>query len=83
MSPLDTTPEAYAVLLAIWRRMGPSGRHALVARMSEDLRELSRSGIRQRHPSWSESEVELELRRLMWGDALFRQVYPDYVAPAP
>jgi hypothetical protein len=83
MSPLDTTPEAYAVQLAIWRRMGPSGRHALVARMSEDLRELSRSGIRQRHPHWSASEVELELRRLMWGDALFRQVYPDYAAPAP
>jgi hypothetical protein len=81
MSGLDTTPEAYAIQMAIWRRTGPSGRHALVARMSEDLRELSRSGLRQRHPRWS--EVELELRRLMWGDALFRQVHPDQVSPAP
>ena len=63
--------------------MGPAGRHALVARMSEELRELSRAGIRLRHPSYSEAEVELALRRLTWGDALFLRVYPEHAALRP
>lgn len=79
----DTSSKAHAVQLGIWRRMGPAGRHALVLRMSEDVRALSRSGIRLRHPDYTDVEVELALRRLAWGDALFRQVYPEHVALSP
>jgi hypothetical protein len=83
MRAYDTSPEAYAVQFAIWRKMGAAGRHALVMRMSEELRELSRSGIRLRHPGYTEAEVELVLRRLTWGDALFMQVYPEHAALKP
>ena len=83
MKPHDTSAEAHEVQLAIWRRMGPKGRHLLVMRMSEELRELSRSGNRVRHPSYTETEVELALRRLTWGEALFRQVYPEHAELAP
>jgi hypothetical protein len=83
MSPSDTSQEAHEVQLAIWRRMGPRGRHLLVLRMSEELRALSRSGIRGRHPDDSEAEVELALRRLMWGEALFRKVYPEHEVLPP
>jgi len=79
----DTSPEAHQVQLAIWRRMGPAGRHALVLRMSEELRELSRSGIRMRRPDYTEAEVELALRRLTWGDELFLKVYPQHAALTP
>jgi len=79
----DTSHEAHEVQVAIWRRMGATGRHALVMRMSEELRELSRSGIRMRHPCYTDAEVELALRRLTWGDALFRQVYPEHAALKP
>ena len=81
--PTDTSREAREVQEAIWRRLGPSGRVALAIRMSEDLREVTRAGIRQRHPGYSEREVELALRRLMWGEALFASVYPDTPAPTP
>ena len=83
MRARDTSAEAHELQLAIWRRMGARGRHALVMRMSEELRELSRSGIRMRHPGYTEEEVELALRRLTWGDSLFRQVYPEHVALEP
>jgi hypothetical protein len=83
MRAYDTSPEAHEVQLAIWRRMGAEGRHALVIRLSEELRELSRSGIRLRHPGYTEAEVELALRRLTWGDALFRQVYPEHATLSP
>lgn len=79
----DTSCEAREVQDAIWRRLGPSGRVALAIRMSEELREVTRAGIRQRHPGYGEREVELALRRLMWGDALFASVYPDTPAPLP
>lgn len=79
----DTSREARELQDAIWQRLGPFGRVALAIRMSEDLREVTRAGIRQRHPGYSEREVELALRRLMWGDALFASVYPDTPAPAP
>lgn len=83
MRAYDTSPEAHEVQLAIWRRMGAAGRHALVVRMSEELRELSGTGIRLRHPAYTEAEVELALRRLTWGDALFMQVYPEHAALRP
>lgn len=79
----DTSPEAHEVQVAIWRRLGATGRHALVVRMSEEMRELSRSRIRMRHPDYTEAQVELALRRLTWGDALFRRVYPEHVALTP
>jgi hypothetical protein len=83
MLPLDTDHGAYAAQLEAWRRMGPQGRFALVARLSSDLRELSRAGIRQRHPLWTDLQVEMELRRLMWGDELFGKVYPEQQVSAP
>lgn len=61
--------------------MGAESRSLLAARMSDELRALSRAGLQHRNPGWTAAEVELELRRLIWGDKLFREVYPDYSAP--
>jgi len=83
MGPTDTTVEAHAAQVRFWRGLGPDGRLALAVRMSEDLREVSRAGISQRHPEYTEAEVELALRRLMWGDELFRRVYPSCAPTGP
>ena len=76
MTSRDTAPEAQAIQQAYWSRIGPVGRAALAATMSEDVREISRGGIRRRHPEYSEQEVELALRRLLWGSELFAAIYP-------
>lgn len=79
----DTSLEAHDVQMAIWQRLGPAGRVALAVELSDALREITRSGIRARHPAYDESEIELALRRLMWGDALFRAAHPERPMLAP
>ncbi len=73
----DTSLQAHDIQLEIWRQLWPTGRLALSIEMSEALRDITRAGIRRRHPECAEPEVELALRHLMWGDALFFKVYPN------
>jgi hypothetical protein len=77
MRPLDTSAASHAVQLEVYRRLGPTGRARLAVRLSADTRHLTRSGIRSRHPGYTDEEVELALRRLLLGDALFRRAWPD------
>jgi hypothetical protein len=83
MRPADTTPEAHAVQIAIYRRLGPEGRMELADRLSMDVRALSRAGIRARHPEYSPDQVEQALRRLLLGDELFRKVWPGQALLPP
>ena len=51
--------------------------------MSADTRELTRAGIRARHPAYTDEEVELVLRRILFGDELFGKVWPGRPLLAP
>ena len=83
MRPRDTTADSHAAQLAVYRRLGAARRAALAARLSADVRRLSRAGIRSRHPSYTDDEVELALRRLLHGDDLFRRAWPGRPLLAP
>jgi hypothetical protein len=74
--PADTTPEAWAVLVNIYRRMSPGRRLELVCEMSDSLRRLVADGVRHRHPDYTEDQVRLAVIRLWLGEDLFRQGYP-------
>lgn len=63
MTSLDTTAEAKAVQRAAWRAMTPEARVEIAARMSEAMMEVTRAGIRDRHPAFDEDEVTRELLR--------------------
>jgi len=76
MRASDTSFEAERVQVAIWRRLGPSARVAIAVRLSDDVRELARAGIRQRHSHYDDHEVEFALWRMTLGDALFTAAYP-------
>ncbi len=76
MRPADTSSESHAVQIAIYRRLGPSRRVEIAARLSAETRELTRAGIRARHPEYSDAEVEIAGRRLWLGDDLFRRAWP-------
>jgi hypothetical protein len=65
MRPLDTTPEAHAVQLELYRRLGPAR-----------CLELAADGIRARHPEYDEAQVRWALFRLLHGDATFRAAWP-------
>ena len=66
-----------------YRRMTGEERVLQAISMSEQLYEFAASGVRQRHPSYSEEEVQLALRRMRLGDALFRQAWPHAPLLAP
>ena len=74
--PLDTTIEAARVQAAVWRRLGMEKRLRLALEMIENARSLAESGVRWRHPEYSEHEVRLAAIRLRLGEDLFRKAYP-------
>jgi hypothetical protein len=74
--PADTTPEAAAVQIEIYRRMDPSKRLELAFQMTDALRQLVASGVQDRHPVYTPDQVRLAVARLTLGDEMFRQVYP-------
>jgi len=49
-----------------YRRMGPSGRFAVAAKLTNLVRELSRAGIRKRHPDYDAEQVSRELVWIMY-----------------
>jgi hypothetical protein len=74
MCPRDTTTAAADRQRDWYRACGPGRRGELALEMSEEARELSRSGIRARHPEWPEEQVADELLRITLGDELFARV---------
>lgn len=76
MPLLDTSPEVRALQLRLLRQRNDDERVGMAIRLSEDVREISRCGIRARHPDYDEQQVEWALRRLIHGDALFRAAWP-------
>jgi hypothetical protein len=72
----DTSPEAAAIQLEAWRRLGPEARVALAARLSDEIRQVSLAGIRQRNPDYDDDHAMRALLRLIVGDDLARAVCP-------
>ena len=78
----DTQPEAAAVQLAVFRRMGPQRRLEATLEMSDEGRELAADGVRHRHPEYGDAEVQDAVRLLMWGEQLYREVWPGRPLPS-
>ena len=73
----DTTADAERAQLAIWRRMTPADKLALVNRASLDADRLAMAGIRQRHPLATDRECFLRLAEFRLGPNLVRTVFND------
>ena len=74
--PMDTTAEAYAAQIEVYRRMSGKERIAVAFRLNELARETAMAGIRARHPDYAEEQVRLAFFRLTLGDELTRAVWP-------
>lgn len=77
MPPDDTSPDAHAAHYRWLRGLSYDARLRMAIQLSEDVRELSRCGIRARHPDYTPEQVEWALRRLVLGDDLFCAAWPD------
>ena len=76
MRPVDTTPYAEEIQIAIFRRMRPEERLQAALNLAQISRELLKAGVRSRHPEYSEEQVRLAVIRIMLGEDLFLSVYP-------
>jgi hypothetical protein len=75
--PADTTIEAARKQFEILRRLGPEVRLKMAFEMSDNLRSIVESGVRGSNPDYDEQKIKQEVLRLMIGQALFKQIYPD------
>ena len=75
--PPDTSPDADAMQLDVYRRLGGAGRLAIVFRLNALVREAAAAGIRRRHPDYTDEQVRAALMRLRLGDDLMRRVFPE------
>lgn len=52
--------------------MRPEERLRLALKMTDEVHEIARAGIRRRHSTWSEVQVQEELEELLFGIELAR-----------
>jgi hypothetical protein len=75
--PADTSIEAAVKQIEVLRRMDISARAAMTFQLSDNLRQIVEDGVRLRLGDCDEQKIRQEVIRLMIGDALFKQIYPD------
>lgn len=66
----DTTADARAVQLSVYRSMTPDQRTELAVGMSEELREVTLGGLRERHAGLTDEELAIHLVALWHGAEL-------------
>ena len=76
MRSADTSPDAHARQLAVYRAMTPAERVATAVAMSEDAADIAAAGIAARHPDYDGEQVRRAHLRLRWGDDLYVAVLP-------
>ena len=56
--------------------MGLSGRAEVTFQLSDQLYQVTKAGIRHRHPDYTEQQVTQAYLRLILDEELFEQVFP-------
>ena len=71
----DTTPEAEEILFAYWREAPAWKKWQKMEQLNRSARMLAVAGLRERHPTASETELRRRLADLLLGPALALRVY--------
>jgi hypothetical protein len=75
--PADTDAAVHQLQRQIYLRLGATERLAIAFRLSDAVKRLAISGIRHRHPDYTEGQVQQAFARLRLGDELVRAIWPD------
>lgn len=76
----DTSPDAEAVQIEIYRRMSASRKLELVEEANRTARELALAGLRRRHPEAGPEELFRRLMDLLLGEDLAAKAYGPLAA---
>ena len=79
----DTSADAEARQIAIWRALSSVQIAELVGGASRAIRALAFAGLRARHPGASDSELLARYARLTLGPELAARVYPELPLDRP
>lgn len=71
----DTSVEAEALQIEIFRRMTPAEKAHLVSEADQVARSLALAGLRRRHPEAGPAELHRRLMDLLLGEELALKVY--------
>jgi len=63
----DTSPAVTEAQNKLYREIGESGRARIAAEMSDMLRDLAITGVRQRHPEFDDEQVLTEVLAVFYG----------------
>lgn len=75
--PADTTIDALRKQFEILQRLGIEGRAEMTFELSDNLRQITESGVRLRHPEYNNREVRREVLRITLGDELYRKAFEE------
>lgn len=81
--PRDTNPETYELQLRLYRALPPGQRAEMALRLSDEIRQVSRGGIKRRHPDYSDLELNQALTVLLYGREVAELVWPSSRVPKP
>ena len=70
----DTTPQANAIQLDLWRNMSGQERIKKAMALSSRLRKMAFDAIRRQHPDWNDRQVQLKFIEVTYGDELASRV---------
>lgn len=73
----DTSERAAHEQLEVYRRMAPAARLRAAMELADMSRQLLASGIRARHPEYTDEQVRLAAIRIWLSPEVFRLAYPD------
>ena len=71
--PQDTTLDTEKVQLAVLKKIGAEARFRMTVELSDNIRDITMSGIRARHPEYSEDMVMNVLIKYLHGESVFRE----------
>jgi len=74
----DTSKEAAAKQLEVLRNLEPAGRLKLTMDLCDNLRNITKAGIRHRHPDYTEQQVTQAYLKLILDKSLFEEIFPGY-----
>jgi len=75
--PTDTTIDALRKQFEILERLGIEDRAEMTFQLSDNLRQITESGVRLRHPEYNNRKVRREVLRITLGDELYRKAFEE------
>lgn len=79
----DTTDAAFELQLMAYRAMSPNDRLAIGVAMSDEIRALTKAGIRDRHPEFTDAQLADALAEIMLGPELAEKIGRTRPATTP